>query len=97
MKGRAEAIIIDEKDNVAVALETLPVGRTVAVEIGGRVERIELVSEIPMGHKFAVRGVAAGAPIVKYGQPIGQSMVPIARGEHVHVHNTTSQSRGGRR
>jgi altronate dehydratase small subunit len=97
MKGRVEAIMIDEKDNVAVALETISTGTMVSIEVEGRVERIRLISEIPKGHKFALRDLARGAAIVKYGEAIGQSTVPIARGEHVHVHNVTSQPRGGSR
>jgi altronate dehydratase small subunit len=97
MKDRAEAIIIDEKDNVAVALETMPIGTMVSIGVEGRAERIRLVSEIPKGHKFALKDLARGAAIVKYGEVIGKSTVPIARGEHVHVHNVTSQPRGGSR
>jgi altronate hydrolase len=42
---------------------------------------------VPRGHKVAVRDLAAGAPIRKYGQVIGVATAPIAAGEHVHTHN----------
>ena len=42
---------------------------------------------VPRGHKVAVRDIAAGAPVRKYGQVIGVAHVPIATGEHVHTHN----------
>jgi altronate hydrolase len=42
---------------------------------------------VPRGHKVAVRDLAAGAPVRKYGQVIGAATVPIAAGEHVHTHN----------
>ncbi|MBO7722075.1 MAG: altronate dehydratase [Kiritimatiellae bacterium] len=39
------------------------------------------------GHKYALRGIAAGENVVKYGMPIGRATRDIAAGEHVHVHN----------
>ena len=39
------------------------------------------------GHKYALRDIAAGENVVKYGMPIGHATQPIAKGEHVHVHN----------
>jgi len=94
MKGRTGAILIDDKDNVAVALDTLSKGTVVSIEVRGHVEKIVLISDIPKGHKFALRDMETGTAIIKYGQPIGQSMAPVARGEHIHVHNVTSQPRG---
>lgn len=96
MRGRAEAILIDDGDNVAVALDTMDRGAVVSIEVRGHIEKIPLVSEIPKGHKFALRDMETGTAIVKYGQPIGQCTAPVARGEHVHVHNVTSQPRGGK-
>ena len=88
MARRILAIVIHEKDTVAVALEALPEGSEVIVAPGDAPAlRIKLVSPIPMGHKFALLDIAKGTPVVKYGEPIGLSTAPIARGEHVHVHN----------
>lgn len=42
---------------------------------------------IPAGHKLAVRGIDAGAPVRRYGQVIGFASRPIDAGEHVHTHN----------
>jgi len=39
------------------------------------------------GHKYALRDIAAGENIIKYGLPIGHATEPIAKGAHVHVHN----------
>jgi len=39
------------------------------------------------GHKYALRDIAEGENVVKYGMPIGHATKPIAKGEHVHVHN----------
>jgi altronate hydrolase len=42
---------------------------------------------VPRGHKVAVRDLARGAPVRKYGQVIGVATTPIAAGDHVHTHN----------
>ena len=79
-------IVLDPADNVATALVPLVPGQTVA--------DVTLVADIPRGHKFALRRIAAGRPVVKYGQPIGRATKPIAPGEHVHVHNLMSARAG---
>ena len=89
--GKKEAIVIHEKDNVAIALQPLGRGTKVSVKVQGRVEKIKLLSDIPMGHKFALRDVEEGGVVIKYGEPIGQSTAKIMQGEHVHVHNVVSQ------
>ncbi len=77
------ALRLKDDDDVAVALRVLEPG--VAV----RFPDAEVIpaAAIPSGHKIALRAVAAGAPIRKYGQAIGRASAPIAPGEHVHVHN----------
>src|SRR5665647_230514 len=42
---------------------------------------------VPRGHKVAVRDVATGSAVRKYGQVIGRATADIAAGEHVHTHN----------
>ena len=95
MRGKAKAIVINKKDNVATALELLTAGAKVSMEIHGSIEEITLLSDIPMGHKFALEDIAEGEAVIKYGESIGQSTSKIARGEHVHVHHVVSQPRGG--
>ena len=93
MGGKTQVIVINEKDNVAIALKPLKAGTKVSAEIEGHVEKIKLLSDIPMGHKFALKDMEEGEAVIKYGEPIGQSTTKIARGEHVHVHNVVSQPR----
>ena len=97
MEGKTQVIVINEKDYVAIALKPLEAGTKVSAEIEGHVEKIKLLSDIPMGHKFALKDMEEGEAVIKYGEPIGQSTTKIARGEHVHVHNVVSQPRGGLR
>jgi hypothetical protein len=39
---------------------------------------VTLHEDIPAGHKFAVRELAAGLRVRKYGEFIGRTMAPIA-------------------
>ncbi|HNW87290.1 MAG TPA: altronate dehydratase family protein [Candidatus Limiplasma sp.] len=78
-----QAIQIHPEDNVAVALLPLHAGTSVTVGSAYCV----LVSDVPAGHKFALRNIAAGERVMKYGQPIGAAVQDIAAGEHVHTHN----------
>jgi altronate dehydratase small subunit len=91
MGKTTQAIIINEKDNVGTALKGLNAGVEVSVEFEGRLQKLKLLSDIPMGHKFALKDMEEGEAVIKYGEPIGQSKARIKRGEHVHVHNVASQ------
>ncbi|WP_102226764.1 UxaA family hydrolase [Acidimangrovimonas sediminis] len=73
------ALRLHEADNVLVALA--------ALSPGTEVEGIRLTEAIPAGHKLAVRAIAAGTPVMKYGQIIGTATADIAPGCHVHVQN----------
>jgi altronate hydrolase len=93
MGSKKRVMVIHEKDNVAIALKPLNVDTVVSVEIKSHIEEIRLLSNIPIGHKVALKDMGEGEAIIKYGEPIGQSTVRISRGEHVHVHNVISQPR----
>jgi altronate hydrolase len=68
-------------DDVVIARGQLVSGTWLAAE------SIEVSGLIPPGHKIAVRDIAAGGPVRRYGQIIGFASKPIRRGQHVHVHN----------
>ena len=46
--------------------------------------------ELRLGAKIALRPIAAGDPVLKFGEPIGTASADIAAGEYVHVHNLRS-------
>jgi altronate dehydratase small subunit len=77
------ALRLKDDDDVAVALRPLAPGD--AVSFTGLT--VTIAGDIPSGHKFATRPIAAGALIHKYGQVIGRASEAIGSGEHVHVHN----------
>jgi predicted RecA/RadA family phage recombinase len=74
------------QDNVAVALCDFSKGDS--VEIAGH--EVVLKNSIDYGHKFAVKDIHKGEPIIKYAETIGVAGTEIPAGEHVHVHNVQS-------
>lgn len=50
-------------------------------------EGVTVAGLVPPGHKVAVRAIAKGQPVRRYGQVIGHATADIAPGQHVHVHN----------
>ena len=81
------AMIIDAKDNVAVAIEPIAKGDTVTYACGGKDVSLTALEDITIYHKLATRDIAKGEPVVKYCEHIGISSSDIKTGEHVHVHN----------
>ena len=79
------AFQIDKTDNVATALTAIVPGQ-VRLLGDASFEEIEAVQEIPVGHKLALRGIAAGEMIVKYGVVIGRATQEIPMGSWVHLH-----------
>lgn len=75
---------INQADNVAVVL-------TDGVEAGEVFDdgdnKVTIAEPIRRGHKFALRPIAEGEAVVKYGYPIGHATRPIAAGEWIHSHN----------
>lgn len=79
------AFQIDKTDNVATALTAIGEG---CVRLLGDAQQAEVtaVQEIPVGHKIALRDIAEGEMIVKYGVVIGRATKPIPMGSWVHLH-----------
>ena len=81
------AMIIDGKDNVIVAIEPIAKGDTVTYLCGGQEKTLTALEDITIYHKLAACDISAGEPVVKYGEHIGISVSDIKAGAHVHVHN----------
>ena len=81
-----KAIVINDSDSVGVALEDIKAGETAA--------GVTLLEDIPQGHKFALADIAAGAPVLKYGWPIGSAICDIRTGAHAHTHNVRTNLKG---
>jgi altronate dehydratase small subunit len=88
---------VNDKDNVAVVfVENIKKGTKLNVrDYKGQIQEVVLLSDIPYGHKVAVKDIVKDELILKYGEEIGAATAEIKTGEHVHVHNMDSQrSRG---
>jgi altronate hydrolase len=84
-------IQINPADNVIVALSPLAKGTAVAVPGVGEVVAAE---DIPQGHKMAVRSIAAGEDVIKYGLPIGHVTGDVQPGQWLHTHNVKTNLSG---
>lgn len=76
-------IKINPNDNVAVAIQTLFKGDVVTVEG----DTFTLVTDIPAGHKVAIKDIGKDESVIKYGYPIGAAKENIKKGQHVHAFN----------
>jgi altronate hydrolase len=85
---REAAVRLHPQDDVAIAKTDLPVGIALAL---GADAQVGVRQPIPGGHKIALREIAIGEPVHRYGQVIGLASRAIAPGEHVHVHNLSVQ------
>lgn len=88
-----DARLLRPNDDVATALSDLPSGAVIRVASGPVVREVKLQQAIHAGHKFAVRALAAGLRIRKYGEFIGRTTREIAAGAWVHDHNLATSAR----
>ena len=81
--NKPDMLRVHPRDDVLVALRDVQPGETVRAAN----EAIVAQSFVPRGHKLAAAAISAGAPVLKYGWPIGRATRAIEPGEHVHTHN----------
>ena len=88
------AILLHVDDDVATALTALSKGESVCASLDHVSVDLVLLEDVEFGHKFALRDIAKGEEILKYGLPIGRALSDIRAGEWVHVHNCRSDRFG---
>lgn len=76
-------IKINPADNVVVAIDPMKAGEKITVDG----QDITLLSDVPAGHKIALKAFAADEHIIKYGCPIGHAREAIAQGAWVNEKN----------
>ena len=77
----ARVLKLGTLDDVAVALGPVGAGEYVS-DLA-----LTAISNIPAGHKLALRAIPQGQPVRKFNQIIGFATQLIAQGEHIHTHN----------
>jgi (2R)-sulfolactate sulfo-lyase subunit alpha len=87
-------LVHEHKDSVGVVVvENLKAGTEMLAVVTADNSSFSLASraDIPIGHKVALKDIAKGDTIWKYGQDIGKAVADIAKGAHVHVHNVKTK------
>jgi (2R)-sulfolactate sulfo-lyase subunit alpha len=83
-------LVHDHSDNVGVVVVE---GLSAGTDMLGVVTqddsdfRLTARADIPIGHKVALRDLAPGDTVIKYGVDIGKVVAPAQKGGHVHTHN----------
>jgi (2R)-sulfolactate sulfo-lyase subunit alpha len=83
-------VVHDEGDSVGVVVvEGVKAGQKLSGWImdQDRDIQVDAKSDIPIGHKLAIKSLARDSTVIKYGVDIGRVVAPIQVGEHAHVHN----------
>ena len=83
-------VVHDEGDSVGVVVvEGIKAGASLSGWIidQDKIINFRAASDIPIGHKLAIKPLQVNDTAIKYGVDIGRVVAPIAPGEHVHVHN----------
>lgn len=83
-------VLHDARDTVAVVVvEGVKAGAALTGWImdEDRLVDIQARQDIPIGHKVALKDMAVGDTVWKYGIDMGKVVQPITAGQHAHVHN----------
>ena len=86
-KSHQALVVMHAGDDVGTALRDLDPGERVRYAAGGAQGEVLVLDRIPFGHKVALRDIAMGAEVRKYGAVIGRATQAIGTGAHVHVQN----------
>ncbi len=92
--SEVRAVLLQPDDDVAAVLDKVGSDAVVTVTLGSSgkaLRKLTVRQEVPFGHKVAVRAVAKGNPVRRYGFPIGIATEEISEGDHVHSHNMRSR------
>ena len=88
MKIVPNIVVLADGDNVGVAVRDIEAADAARAANG----RSAIAGEpIPLGHKIALRAIAEGERIIRFGVPVGIAIAQISAGSLVHVHNVASQ------
>jgi (2R)-sulfolactate sulfo-lyase subunit alpha len=82
-------LVHESSDTVGVATEDIKADETAQGLFMDSQENVEVkaLSDIPLGHKIALKDFAVGDTVLKYGHDIGKVVADIKLGDHVHIHN----------
>jgi hypothetical protein len=87
LEGQKIALILNERDNVAVVLAAVNKSDNCIVRGRGEDYCLQIMEDVDFGHKVALSSISKGEPIYKYGEKIGVARDNIPQGSWVHTHN----------
>ncbi len=90
MSQNPHLLVHDHTDNVGVVVvEGLTAGTEMLCVITHDNSDFTLTAktDIPIGHKVALKDLSKGDTVIKYGEDIGKMVGSAGIGEHVHTHN----------
>jgi len=79
-----EWVKLHDKDSVVIALRAFTKGEKLTLDSG---RSLQLLDDVPFGHKIALHSIAAGEHVLKFGYSIGVASTSIEAGAWVHTHN----------
>ena len=85
-----QLLVHEHADNVGVVVvEGLKAGTKMLCVVTSDNSSFELEarSDVPIGHKVALKDLGTGDTAIKYGQDVGKIVADVKKGEHVHVQN----------
>ena len=85
-----QAIQVSPIDNVCVAIANISNSHTINVNNIA----LSVPDDIPAGHKIALKDIANGEHVYKYGFSIGHATKDISKGQHIHSHNLSTSLDG---
>jgi (2R)-sulfolactate sulfo-lyase subunit alpha len=83
-------LVHNRRDNVGVVVvENLAAGTDMFCVVTEDNSEFHAVinQDVPIGHKVALKDLAVGETVIKYGEDIGRIVAPVHKGDHVHTHN----------
>ena len=81
---------INPADNVVVAIQPQSAGAVITVD--GK--KITVLEDVPAGHKIAIKDLAEGENVIKYGFPIGHAREAKAAGSWMNENNIKTNLSG---
>ena len=84
------ALMMDEIDNVVTCVTEVAKGEDVVFRKGSELITVRAEQDIPYCHKIALKDFAKDDEVIKYGELIGKTNEPIAKGylvNHENIHS----------
>ena len=90
---KVNALMMDELDNVVTCVTEVAKGEDVVYQKGSELLSVRAEEDIPYCHKIALKDFDEGDEVLKYGELIGKTNGPIAKGHLVNHENIHSVPR----